>query len=87
MLDHPSRREGKAVSGPDVRIDRLVAAFLLGAVLLNPPLLSVFDVGAETRLFGIPVLFVYVFVAWLAVIALAAAAIGRGRPAPPDERG
>lgn len=74
------------MNGPDVRIDRLVAAFLLGAVVLNPPLLIVFDVGSEITVFGIPVLFVYVFAAWLAVIGVVAAAVSRQPTPPPDSR-
>lgn len=54
---------------------RLVAVFLLGCVLVNYPVLSVFD-PAGTR-GGIPVLYLYVFGVWAAVIALMAWIIER----------
>jgi hypothetical protein len=52
----------------DVRGQRLVALCLLGFLLFNYPLLAVFNVQAT--LFGIPVLYVYFFVAWGTLIAL-----------------
>ena len=50
--------------------ERLVAAFLIGCVLFNYPVLSLFDRGAE--LFGIPLLYAYVFAAWAWLIAVMA---------------
>jgi Co/Zn/Cd efflux system component len=47
---------------------RLIAAFLLGMVLLNFPLLAVVEAGE--RLFGLPPLFVYLFGAWASLIGL-----------------
>ncbi|HPU80002.1 MAG: hypothetical protein IPK44_13995 [Candidatus Accumulibacter sp.] len=55
--------------------DRLVAAFLIGCVLFNYPLLSLFD--RHTQIFGIPLVFAYVFFAWAAVIAVMAWAVER----------
>lgn len=49
---------------------RLVALFVLGWVMLNYPLLSVFNV--HSAWLGIPVLYLYVFGVWAAVIALMA---------------
>ena len=49
---------------------RLIALFLLGWVLFNFPLLSLFNRPAT--LFGIPILYIYIFAAWAAVIALGA---------------
>jgi hypothetical protein len=60
----------------DVRGQRLVALCLLGVLLFNFPLLAVFNIQAD--LFGIPVLYLYFFVAWGALIALMAFVIGRG---------
>ena len=54
---------------------RLVALFLLGWVLVNYPILSVFDVPRAW--FGIPVLYLYVFGVWAAAIALMAWIIER----------
>jgi hypothetical protein len=50
--------------------ERMVAVFLCGCVLFNYPLLSLFDRG--TDLFGIPLIYVYVFAAWGGLIAVMA---------------
>ncbi len=56
---------------PDHATAHFVALFLLGFVLFSPWLLRVFDApGAEV--FGIPLLFVYLFVSWVVLIALTA---------------
>ena len=47
---------------------RLMGVCLLGWVLLNYPILSLFD--RPVLLFGIPVLFLYVFFAWACLIVL-----------------
>jgi hypothetical protein len=44
-------------------------------VLFNPPVLRAF--GATETLFGWPVLYFYIFVAWAVVIGLAALAVER----------
>ena len=59
------------------RRDRLIGLFLLAMVLLDPPLLLLFGGGAT--LLGLPVLYLYLFVAWLAIIA-AIAWIAERRP-------
>jgi hypothetical protein len=59
----------------DVRGQRLAALCLLGLVLFNYPLLAVFNVPGT--LFGIPVLYVYFFLAWAALIGLMALVIER----------
>jgi hypothetical protein len=63
------------VSEYDVRGQRLAALCLLGLLLFNYPLLAVFNV--PRMLFGIPVLYVYFFVAWGALIGLMALVIER----------
>lgn len=55
---------------------RLVAVFLIGLLLFNFPLLSLFD--RTEPLFGLPPLHVYLFVAWGALIALVAWIAERG---------
>jgi len=56
---------------------RLVAIFLLGVALFNWPLLSLFNRQAE--LFGIPLLYLYLFGSWLVLIVLMAVVIeGKG---------
>ena len=59
----------------DVRGQRLAALCLLGLVLFSYPLLAVFNVQATVA--GIPVLYVYFFVAWGALIGLMALVIER----------
>ncbi len=57
--------------------DRLIALFLLGALLLSPPLLAIFRVDA--LILGIPLLYFYLFYAWALLIVLLALAVERGR--------
>jgi hypothetical protein len=56
---------------------RLVGLFLLGCLLFSYPMLAVFNV--RDTLFGIPVLYAYLFTAWTVLIALVAAILGRGK--------
>jgi hypothetical protein len=56
---------------------RLFAVFLVGAVLLDYPLLSLFS--RPTDVAAIPLLYAYVFGVWTLLIALMAAAIERTR--------
>ena len=51
---------------------RLVALFLLGCVLFNYPILALFKL--KTQIFGLPLLYVYVFGIWCLLIALTALA-------------
>jgi len=51
---------------------RLVALFLLGCVLLNFPIISL--VNLEILIFGLPLLYVYIFVTWCLIIGLTALA-------------
>ena len=57
------------------RGQRLVCIFLLGVVLFNFPLLALFNVGGSV--FGVPVLFAYLFLAWAVLILLMYLAIER----------
>ena len=59
---------------------RLVALFLLGCLLLNFPILSL--VNLEILIFGLPLLYVYIFSIWCLLISLTALATlfhSRGR--------
>jgi len=47
---------------------RLFGLFLLGFILFNYPILSIFNL--ETFLFGIPMLYLYVFSVWMLLIIL-----------------
>ena len=60
---------------PEVSDSRLVALFLLGCALFNYPLLSLFNSSATV--FGVPLLYAYLFCAWALVIALLALAVDR----------
>ena len=54
---------------------RFVAVCMLGMLLFNFPILALFNVPGT--LFGVPVLYVYIFIAWAALIALMALVAGR----------
>ena len=49
---------------------RLIALFILGCVLFNYPVLSLFNVATEV--FGVPVLYAYIFAAWALLVGLMA---------------
>jgi hypothetical protein len=55
--------------------EHLTALFLLGALLILPPILLIFN--RPVRVFGLPVLYLYLFLAWATVIVLAAAVTRR----------
>ena len=55
---------------PSVKGQRLVALFLLGLLLFNYPLLDLF--AGPGQIFGIPILYVYVFSVWALLLALMA---------------
>ncbi|MEZ5788998.1 MAG: hypothetical protein R3D62_21490 [Xanthobacteraceae bacterium] len=61
--------------------ERLSALFLLGLVLLLPPLIGVFD--KPVLVAGIPLLYLYLFAAWGGLILLTALAVER--PAAEDD--
>lgn len=64
---------------------RFVALFLLGTVLFSPLLMTVFD-PPGAAVFGIPLLYVYLFAAWASLIGLAAwlsQSIGTGTSGSP----
>jgi hypothetical protein len=56
---------------------RLIAIFLVGCLLFNYPLLHLFSVNSTIG--GVPVLYVYVFSSWAALIGLMVAVIERHR--------
>jgi hypothetical protein len=55
------------------RRERLVALVVLGALALNYPLVALFS--HVKLLLGIPLLYLYLFVVWLAIIALVAVVV------------
>jgi hypothetical protein len=56
---------------------RLAATFLLGCVLLNYPILVRFSRPAEVG--GIPLLYAYVFGAWILLVVVMALVVERTR--------
>lgn len=58
---------------------RLIALFVLGIVLFNVPFLNLFNHG--TTMAGIPVLFIFLFVAWLLLILITRLVVAGWRPA------
>ena len=54
---------------------RLACVFLLGCLLFSFPLIALFNVSG--RVFGVPVLYAYLFAAWALLIALVAAVMER----------
>ncbi|MCE2998316.1 MAG: hypothetical protein ACK59Y_15190 [Betaproteobacteria bacterium] len=63
---------------PTLKGQRLAALFLLGCLLFNYPLLSLF--AGYTRIWGIPLLYVYLFLAWGLLIAAMALMVERKDP-------
>jgi len=57
------------------RGQRLAALFLLGCLLFNYPLLQLF--ARDGAIFGIPLLYGYLFGVWAALIALMALVVER----------
>ena len=55
---------------PSIKGQRLAALFLLGCLLFNYPLLSLF--ASPGHILGIPLLYAYVFLAWALFIGLMA---------------
>jgi hypothetical protein len=60
-----------------IKGQRLVALFLVGALLFNYPMLALFNRAAEA--YGVPVLYAYIFVSWALLIGLLALVIERSR--------
>ncbi|SDI23108.1 hypothetical protein SAMN05216603_1273 [Pseudomonas benzenivorans] len=58
---------------PNIKAQRLTSLFILGGALFNYPLLALFN--RPGWVLGVPVLYAYVFAAWLLLIALLALVI------------
>ena len=61
--------------GSSLKGQRLTALFLLGCLLLNYPIVSLFAGAIE--IFGVPLLYAYVFFAWALLIAWMAMVVER----------
>ena len=57
------------------RGQRLVGLFLLGCLLFNYPMLALFN--AHATVFGVPLLYAYLFGAWALLVALVAVVMRR----------
>jgi hypothetical protein len=57
------------------RSQHLAALFLFGNILFNYPLLAIFN--RSSTVFGIPLLYGYIFVAWAVLIGLLALVVER----------
>lgn len=83
----PRQKDNLRLARPSGMSERLVAAFMLGLALFTPPLLAVFSGGGSVA--GVPLLFVYVFGAWICLTVALALIIERappGEPMPPPHR-
>lgn len=58
---------------PGLTNERLTALFILAVLLFTPPFLGIFN--SPARIWGVPVLYLYLFVAWALIIALIALAV------------
>ena len=54
----------------ETRGQRFIALCMLGMLLFNYPILALFNVPGS--LFGVPILYAYLFLAWAALIGLMA---------------
>jgi hypothetical protein len=73
---HGLNRARSQMNNPDSKGQRLVALCMLGGLLFNFPVLALFNVTGT--LFGVPVLYAYIFVAWAALIGLMAFVVESG---------
>lgn len=64
------------MDGEDGKGAKLVALSLLGLLAFNYPLLAVFNV--DGTVYGVPILYAYLFAAWAVLIALVARIADRG---------
>ena len=65
-----------------IKSRRLAIVFILGGILLNYPILSLFN--APGFLFGIPILYLYLFGVWLLLILLTVLiSLSNSKPLPP----
>ena len=68
---------------PGITTERLLALFLLGIVAFTPPFLGIFN--TPRLIFGIPILYLYLFTAWGLLIGLVALTVHRTAADDDDE--
>lgn len=64
--------------------ERIVGLFILGILLFSPPFILIFD--KPVLVAGIPLLFLYLFVAWAALIVLMMLVVERTEVTAEQER-
>ncbi len=69
--------------GPKRIAEGSVATFLFGCVAFSPPFLAIF--GAEVFVFGLPLLYLYLFAVWGLIIVLVAWIADLGSASRPDQ--
>jgi len=72
------QKEGDIMASRQIKNDRLIVLLLFGILALNYPLLAIFN--KQILWFGIPVLYLYLFLAWALFIGLLACVMERGAP-------
>jgi hypothetical protein len=73
-------KDGSQIPEPERRVERLLGLLIVGLMLLNFPLLSIFSLSAYFC--GIPVLYFYLFSVWFLIIGVTAF-IQQSRPSVP----
>jgi len=80
-----TRRSGQRAATQRRTAERLVALLILGVTLLNFPLLVVLH--GRGLVAGVPVLFVYLFLVWAALVGATALVLRRPPKAPEPPEG
>jgi len=75
-----TQREGRQIPEPERRVERLAGLLALGLAFLNYPLLTIFSGGSF--IWGIPVLYFYLFSAWSFIIGVTAFVLRNRRSEP-----
>jgi hypothetical protein len=71
------RPQSRSMTPENKKSKRLVALFLFGFVLLNYPILSLLNLNITV--FGLPLLYIYIFGIWGLLIFLSALVISRSK--------
>jgi hypothetical protein len=71
----PAKPQSRSMTPDNRKSKRLVALFLFGFVLLNYPILSLLNL--DITVFGIPLVYLYIFGIWSLLIFLSALVMSR----------
>jgi hypothetical protein len=72
-----ARPYSRSMTPENKKNKRLVALFLFGFVLLNYPILSLLNINVTV--FGLPLLYIYIFAVWGFLIFLSAMVMSRSK--------